>query len=71
MTAAAQQRIISRLQPLPDDREPVILRFIADIETETREASERKARANAFLNSFLNVELDEQVIVDFRERSTI
>ncbi len=34
MTAAVTERIINRLQPLSDDAEPVIMRFIASIEAE-------------------------------------
>lgn len=74
MTAAVTQRIINRLQTLPDDSEAIIMNFIATIEPEQpadREAAERKARADAFLDSFMNVEIDEQAIADFRERSTI
>ena len=74
MTAAVTERIINRLQPLSDDAEPVIMRFIASIEAEElmdQEAAERKARADAFLDSFMNVEIDEQAVRDFRERSTI
>ena len=50
------------------------MRFIASIEAEElmdQEAAERKARADAFLDSFMNVEIDEQAVRDFRERSTI
>ena len=36
MTAAATQRIIDRLQPLPDNTEPVIMNFIATIDPETQ-----------------------------------
>ena len=36
MTAAAMQRIIDRLQPLPDNTEPVIMNFIATIDPETQ-----------------------------------
>lgn len=74
MTAAVTERIINRLQPLSDDAEPVIMRFIASIEAEElmdQEAAERKARADAFLDSFMNVEIDEQAVRDFRGRSTI
>ncbi len=35
MTAAATQRIITRLQLLPDDRENAIMEFIATMEEET------------------------------------
>ena len=34
MTAAATQRIITRLQLLPDDRENAIMEFIATLEDE-------------------------------------
>ena len=74
MTAAVTQRIINRLQSLPDDREPVIMNFIETIEVDEpldREAMEHKTRADAFLNSFMNVEIDEQAIREFRERSMI
>ena len=74
MTAAVTQRIMNRLQSLPDDSESVIMNVIAAIELEKpvdREAAERKARADAFLDSFMNVEIDEQAIADFRERSMI
>ena len=74
MTAAVTQRIINRLQPLSDDNESIIMNFIAAIESglpANREAAERKARADAFLESFMKVDIDEQAIVDFRERSTI
>ena len=74
MTAAVTERIINRLQPLSDDAEPVIMRFIASIEAEEpmdQEAAERKARADAFLDSFMNVEIDKQAVRDFRGRSTI
>ena len=60
------------LQLVPDDKEPLILNFIATFEQPMdNEAAERKARADAFLDSFMNVEIDEQAITDFRERSTI
>ena len=42
MTAAATQRIIDRLQPLPDNTEPVIMDFIATIEPETQPADVSK-----------------------------
>jgi hypothetical protein len=74
MTAAVTQRIVNRLQTLPDNSETVIMNFIATIEPEQsvdEEAARRKARADAFLDSFMNVEIDEQAIRDFRERSTI
>ena len=74
MTPAVTQRIINRLQSLPDDSETIIMNFIATIEPDQqvdRVAAERKSRADAFLDSFMNVEIDEQAIVDFRERCTI
>lgn len=72
MTAAATQRIINKLQLLPDDTEPVIMNFIATIEqAEPAETEARRNRADAFLESFMNVEIDEQAVRDFRERSMI
>ena len=72
MTSAATQRIMNKLQFVPDDKESLILNFIATFEQPMdNEEAERKARADAFLASFMNVEIDEQAITDFRERSTI
>ena len=74
MTAAATQRIINRLRSMPDDRETMITDLIAMIEPEEpedREAEKRRTRADAFLASFMNVEIDEQAIRELRERSTI
>ena len=74
MTAAVTQRIVNRLRLLPDDRESVIMHFIALIESNgsvDREAVDRIARSDAFLDSFLNADIDEQAIAEFRERSMI
>ena len=71
MTAAATERIVNRLRLVPDDREPVIMNFIASIESSDpmdTEVTDRKDRSDAFLGSFMNVEIDEQAIADFRER---
>ncbi len=70
MTSTVTQRIVDRLQSLPDDREPLIMNFISTISASTEE-NERKARANAFLDSFMNVDIDEQVVTDFREGNMI
>ena len=48
MTSAVTQRIINRLRPLPDDREPVIMNFIAHIETE----DQRTQRGTLDLDAF-------------------
>ena len=70
MTAAAAQRIMENLQLLPDDQEPIIMNFITTLRSEDS-AEARKARADTFLDSFMDVEIDEQAINDFRERSLI
>lgn len=72
MTAAATQRIIDRLQPLPDNTEPVIMNFISTIEqNEPSQDEARRRRADAFLRSFMDVEIDEQAVNSFRDRSMI
>lgn len=72
MTAAAQQRIMNVVKDLPDDAEGAVIDFMINyMKSENMEAAERKARADAFLNSFMDAEIDEQAITDFRERSTI
>ena len=72
MTVAAQQRIMNVVKDLPDDAEGAVINFVMNYKRpEDKEAAERKARADAFLNSFMDVEFDEQAITDFRERSTI
>ena len=70
MTAAAAQRIMENIQLLPDDQEPIIMNFITTLRSEDS-AEARKARADTFLDSFMDVEIDEQAINDFRERSLI
>ena len=70
MTTAAAQRIMENIQLLPDDQEPIIMNFITTLRSEDS-AEARKARADAFLDSFMDVEIDEQAINDFRERSLI
>ncbi len=72
MTVAAAQRIMNAAIELPDEAEGAVINFMVSYKKpEDREEEERKARADAFLNSFMNVEIDEQAITDFRERSTI
>ena len=70
MTATATQRIMENIQLLPDDQEPIIMDFITTLRSEDS-AEARKARADTFLDSFMDVEIDEQAINDFRERSLI
>ena len=48
MTAAVTQRIINRLQPLSDDREPVIMNFIAQIEMEDQRIQRKSLDLDAF-----------------------
>ena len=61
MTAAASRRIIENLQLSPDDQEPIITNFITTIKPEGP-ADARKARADAFLDSFMDIEIDEQAM---------
>ncbi len=70
MTTAAAQRIMENIQLLPDDQEPIIMNFITTLRAEDS-VEARKARADAFLDSFMDVEIDEQAVNDFRERSLI
>ena len=42
MTAAVTQRIVNRLQLLPDNTEPVIMNFIATIEPATQQVDVSK-----------------------------
>ena len=72
MTAAAQQRIMNVVKDLPDDAEGAVINFMMNYKRpEDKEAAERKARADAFLNSFMNVEIDEQAITTLREKSMV
>ena len=48
MTADVTQRIVNRLQPLPDDREQVIMNFIARIEVEDHQPRQRTLDLDAF-----------------------
>lgn len=72
MTAAAQQRIMNVVKDLPDDAEGAVIDFMINYKkSEDMEAAERKARADAFLNYFMDVEIDEQAVTSLREKSTI
>ena len=74
MTAVTMQRIVNKLKLIPDDREPLIMDFIATIEPiapAEAEAADRKSRTDAFLESFMNVEIDEESIADFRGMSMV
>ena len=72
MTAAAQQRIMNVVKDLPDDAEDAVIYFLISFKKpEDNESAARKVRADAFLNSFMNVEIDEQAITTLREKSMV
>ena len=87
MTAAVTERIINRLQPLSDEAEPVIMSFIASIDTNL---SKRTDIADSGLDFGENItdenhdermarafaladdiEIDEQAIKELREASMV
>ena len=85
MTAAAQQRIMNKLQLVPDDKEPLILNFIAtfeqpirtdiadsglDVGPEFTDENHDERMERAFALA-KNIEIDEQAIRDLREVSMI